>query len=135
MLVEFDEQFTQAQDFFEIVGWKSRITREFRDLSSVKKARGQEFSPVCRSRSRPNLPSSTVAAGKQILRASLEGLGPWHEEPEGIGQSINRVEREANGERVLNLLARGTGCQYHAHVVRTHRLLARQPAQHSQRCP
>ena len=51
---------------------------------------------------------------------------PW--ESEGIGQSTDGVEREADSERVLDLLARDTGSQHCAHAVCIHRLLVRQLA-------
>ncbi len=82
-----------------------------------------------------NLPSSVVAALEQELRASLEGLGPRHEPPEGAGQPIDRVEGEADRERVLDLLARDAGGQHRAHVVRGYCVLTRQLAQHAQRGP
>src|SRR5262249_36400336 len=55
------------------------------------------------------LPWSAVAAREQELRAGLEGFGPRHEEPEGISQPIDDVEREADRERILDLLAPATG--------------------------
>ncbi len=36
MLVEFGEQFAQAQDFLETVGGKSRLSRELRNLRGVE---------------------------------------------------------------------------------------------------
>ena len=36
MLVEFSEHFAQPQDFLEIVGGESRVSREFRDLCAVE---------------------------------------------------------------------------------------------------
>ena len=36
MLVEFGEQFAQAQDFLEIVGGKSRLSRELRKLRGAE---------------------------------------------------------------------------------------------------
>jgi hypothetical protein len=77
---------------------------------------------------------STVTAGEQILSASLERLGTWHDEPEGISQPTDRVEREADGERILDLLPRDTGCKHRAHLDFIDRVLARELAQHAQRC-
>src|SRR5262249_19665308 len=86
--------------------------------------------------SRWRLPAwSAVAAREEVLRASLEGLRRGHEKPEGIGQPTDRVEREADCERILDLRARDTGSQHRAHVVSIHRVLARQLAQHAQRRP
>src|SRR5262245_22970079 len=48
---------------------------------------------------------SAVAAREQELRARLEGFGTGHEEAEGIREPIDRVEREPDCERVLDLLA------------------------------
>src|SRR5262249_49789143 len=59
--------------------------------------------------------ASAVAAREKELRADLESLGTRDKEPEGIGQPIYRVEREADRERVLNLLARDIGGQYRTH--------------------
>jgi hypothetical protein len=74
---------------------------------------------------------SPVTAREQILRASLEGLGTGQEEPEGIGQPADCVEREANGERILDLVARDTGSEHRAHVVRIHSMFPRQLAKHT----
>src|SRR5262245_45970632 len=63
-------------------------------------------------------PLSAIAAREQELRAGLEGFGTRHEEPEGAGQPIDRVEGGADRERVLDLLARDAGSQDRAHVVR-----------------
>ena len=76
-----------------------------------------------------------IATPEQKFRASLEGFGSRHEEPERIGQPIRRVKRQADRERVLDLLARDTGRQQSAHVVRIYCVLACQLAQHAQRCP
>ena len=46
-----------------------------------------------------------VATPEQKFRASLESFGSRHEEPERIGQPISRVKRQADRERVLDLLA------------------------------
>jgi hypothetical protein len=43
--------------------------------------------------------------------AGLEGLGTGQGKPEGIGQPADCVEREANGERVLDLVTRDTGSE------------------------
>jgi hypothetical protein len=48
---------------------------------------------------------SPIAARNQEFGAGLEGLGTWHEEPEGAGQAIDRIEREADRKGILNLLA------------------------------
>ena len=72
-----------------------------------------------------------VAALKQKFRACLEGFGSWHEEAESIGQPISRVKRQADRERVLDLLARDTGKEHRAHVVRSNGVLACQLAQYA----
>jgi hypothetical protein len=38
-----------------------------------------------------NLKGSAVSASHQVFRASLEGLGTRHDEPESIGQPTDRV--------------------------------------------
>src|SRR5262245_41570691 len=68
----------------------------------------------------------------QALRAGLEGIGLRHQEPEVVGEWTNRVEREADGERDLDLLSRDTGDQDRPHVIGIHRALLRQLAQHPQ---
>jgi AcrR family transcriptional regulator len=78
---------------------------------------------------------SAVAAREEVFRASLEGLGTRHEEPEGIGQPTDHIERETDRERILDLLARSAGSEDCSHVIRIHRVLARQLAQHEQRRP
>src|SRR5262245_27273207 len=83
--------------------------------------------------SRPR--SSAVAAREKESRADLEGFGTGDEEPEGIGQPIQRVEREADRERILDLGARDLGRQQGADVFRPHRVLTRELAQHAQRRP
>ena len=93
-------------------------------------ARGRQ-----RAHGTSSVPGSAVAPREQELRADLEGSRTWHEERERIGQPIDRVEGEGDRERVLDLLARDTGGQHRAHVVRIHRVLARQLAQHAQRRP
>src|SRR5262249_8040432 len=75
-----------------------------------------------------NLPWSAVAPREQELRAGLEELGTRDEKLEGIGQPIDRVEAEADRERVLDLRARDTGSQHSTHVLRIDRVLARQLA-------
>jgi hypothetical protein len=60
------------------------------------------------------IPPSAVAAREQELRTDLEALGPGHEEPEGTGQPIDRIEGEADRERVLDLVARDAGSQHRA---------------------
>src|SRR5215475_15176343 len=76
---------------------------------------------------------SAVAAGQQVLRASREGLATRHEEPESIGQSVNRIERETDSDGILDLLTRDTGSQHRPHVIFIYRVLARQFTQHAQR--
>src|SRR5262245_24314666 len=58
-----------------------------------------------------------VAAREQVFRASLEGVGTRHKEPEGIGQSTDHVERETNRERILDLLTGSAAglLAYHPH--------------------
>jgi hypothetical protein len=72
-----------------------------------------------------NRPWSTVPAREQELRTGLVGLGARHEEPEGSGEPIDRVEDEANRERVLDLLARDAGSQHRAHILCIQRLSIR----------
>src|SRR5262249_40772204 len=72
--------------------------------------------------------SSAVAAREKERRADLEGFGTGDEEPEGIGQPIDGVEREGDRERVLDLGARDPGGQQRADVLRSHRVLARELA-------
>jgi hypothetical protein len=50
-----------------------------------------------------------------------------------VGQPIDRVEREADGERILDLRARDTVGEHGTHVIRIHGVLARQLAQQAQR--
>jgi hypothetical protein len=50
--------------------------------------------------------ASAVAARDQEPRPGVEDFSARHEELERIGEPIGRVEREADGERVLDLLAR-----------------------------
>jgi len=69
---------------------------------------------------------------EQVLRASLEGPGTMHEEPEGIGQPADYIERETDCECILNLLARSAGGEDRPYVVNAHRMIARQLAQHEQ---
>jgi len=61
---------------------------------------------------------STVAAREEVFRASLENLGTRHEEPEGIGQPTDHIERETDRERILDLLARSAGSEDCSHVIR-----------------
>lgn len=53
---------------------------------------------------------------EEVFRASLEGLGIRQEEPEGIGQPTDGVERETDGEGILNLLSRSVGSEDFSHV-------------------
>ncbi len=48
---------------------------------------------------------SAVTMGEEVLRARLERFGRRYEEPEGVSQRVHCVEREGDGERVLDLLA------------------------------
>jgi hypothetical protein len=48
---------------------------------------------------------SPVAAREEVFGASFERLRTWNKEPKGIGQPTNHVERETDGEGILNLLA------------------------------
>jgi hypothetical protein len=108
------------------------------DASKVQTWRVQPAPPTevdSTSQSRSYIQRPAVAPREQELRTGLEGFGTRHEEREGIGQPIDRIEREADRKRVLNLLARHTGSQHRAHVVRTHRMLAGQLAEHAQRRP
>src|SRR6516225_12020723 len=52
---------------------------------------------------------STIAAREEELGSHLERFGPRHEELEGIGQPVDRIECEADCERILDLLARNAG--------------------------
>src|SRR5215471_9041647 len=61
-----------------------------------------------------------VAAREQVLRATLESLGTRHEEPKGIGQPTDCVERKTDREHILDLLAGDAGSQHRAHVARIH---------------
>lgn len=47
---------------------------------------------------------SAVAAREEVLRAGLEAFGTRHEEPKRVSQSISHVEREADRERIFDLL-------------------------------
>src|SRR5919197_1319702 len=49
---------------------------------------------------------SAVASAEEVPGTRFETRGTQNGEPEGIGQSIGRVEREAHGERVLDRRAR-----------------------------
>jgi len=78
---------------------------------------------------------SAIAAREEVFRASLERLGTRHEEPEGLGQPADHIKREADSKRILDLSARSAGSEDCSHVIRIHRVLARQLAQHEQRRP
>jgi hypothetical protein len=68
---------------------------------------------------------SAVAAREQVFGTSLEGLGARYEEPEGIGQSTDHIERETDRKRILDLLARSAGGKDGSHVIDIHGVLAR----------
>ena len=79
--------------------------------------------------------ASAVATREQVFRAILERLGTTYEEPEGIGQPADHIERETDRERILDLLARSARSEDGSHVIRIYCVLARQLAQHQQRRP
>jgi hypothetical protein len=54
------------------------------------------------------VPSSTVATREQVFRTRFENLGTGLEEPKGVGEPTDRVEREADREGILDLLTRYT---------------------------
>jgi hypothetical protein len=56
-------------------------------------------------------PFSAVAAREEVFRTSFEGFGTRHEEPEGIRQPADHIERETDCERILDLLTRTAGSE------------------------
>src|SRR5215510_2229065 len=72
---------------------------------------------------------------EQVLGSCLEALGAEHLEAEGVGEPVGRVERGADRQRVLDLLASDTGDQHFPHVLGAHLSLPGQRAEHPQRCP
>jgi hypothetical protein len=61
---------------------------------------------------------SAIATREKVFRASLEGFGTRHKEPEGIGQPTDHVERETDRERIFDLSAQSAGSEDCSHVIR-----------------
>ena len=81
-----------------------------------------------------NFAGLAVATREEVFRARVEGLGHRYEEAEGIGQAANHIEGEADGEGILDLSARRARGEDSSDVIRNHRVLAGQLAQHKERC-
>jgi hypothetical protein len=63
-------------------------------------------------------------------RADISRRRRRHRETEGIGQTPDHVEREANRERIHDLLAGSAGSQDCSHVFRIDYVLTRKLAEH-----
>ena len=67
--------------------------------------------------------SSPIPALEQVRRPRRKGLRTRNQESEGIGQPINYIKCEADGEGILDLVLRDAGSQHLAHVIGTDRVL------------